>query len=227
MNIEQNPGTDGADLQTANERFKRGNDGRIAVMVLASVALHFAVFQFFPDLQAADLSVDGDEITAIELPPEVRIPPPPEQIARPARPRVAAAAVAEDITIAATTFEENPVDNLPPPPAGADPSEVPSYIARDIEPRLENSREIRDQLRKQYPPDLRDSGIGGRVVLWVFVEEDGSPGAFRVQESSGHMKLDQAAERIAERMVFSPAMLRDRPVAVWIAMPITFETVRG
>jgi protein TonB len=227
MDIKQLVGTDGADLVSANERFKRENGARAALTVIVSVVLHFVVFEFFPQLEAADLSVTTEEIAAVELPPEVRIPPPPEQIARPATPRVAAAAVDEDITIAATTFEENPVDNLPPPPAGADPSEVPSYIARDIEPRLRNSDEILAELRKQYPPDLRDSGIGGRVVLWVFVEEDGSPGAFRVQESSGHAKLDQAAERIATNMRFSPAMLRDRPVAVWIAMPITFETVRG
>jgi protein TonB len=227
LDIEQHAGTDGANLVSVNQKFKGAHNVRVSIMVLASVALHAAVIQFFPRLQAADLSVATKEIAAIELPPEVRIPPPPEQIARPATPRVASASVDEDITIAATTFEDNPVESLPPPPAGTDPEALPSYIARDIEPRLRNSDEIRNELRRRYPPDLRDSGIGGRVVLWVFVEEDGTPGTTRLQESSGYAKLDQAAQKIASRMHFSPAMLRDRPIAVWIAMPITFEAVRG
>jgi len=210
----------------ANDRFKQSYASLTYLCVIVATVAHFAVFEFFPKLEAADLGVVSDELSAIELPPEVKIPPPPEQIARPATPRVAAAEVSEDITIAPTTFEDNPVENLPPPPPGQDPSATPSYIARDVEPRLKNGREIRQLLERLYPPMLKEAGIGGRVLLWVFVDERGRASRSQVNTSSGYPALDKAAEQIVEQMEFSPAMNRDKPVGVWIAQPIDFSVTK-
>jgi TonB family protein len=210
----------------ANDRFKQSYSGLTYLGLILATALHFAVFEFFPQLEAADLGSLSEELTAIELPPEVRIPPPPEQIARPATPRVAAAEVNEDITIAPTTFEDNPVENLPPPPPGQDPSATPSYIARDVEPRLRNGRDIQQLLERLYPPMLKEAGIGGRVLLWVFVDERGGAARSQVHTSSGYPALDNAAAQIVEQMEFSPAMNRDKPVGVWIAQPIDFSVSR-
>lgn len=215
---------------SANERFKHGFTDLLLVALVASAGLHYLMFALFPSLTAADLGEVGEEITAVELPPEVRIPPPPERIARPAMPRVSAAAdLDEDITIAPTTFESNPVENLPPPPTDrpVDVRERPVYIARDVEPRLRNGPQVRQLLAKLYPPMLKEAGIGGRVVLWVFVETDGSAGVCQVHETSGYPALDRAATEVAERMVFDPARSRDRPVAVWIAQPIDFTVTAG
>ena len=210
----------------ANDRFKQSYSALTYLGVILATAFHFAVFEFFPQLEAADLGSVSEELSAIELPPEVKIPPPPEQIARPATPRVAAAEVSEDITIAPTTFEDNPVENLPPPPAGADPSATPSYIARDVEPRLRNGREIQQLLERLYPPMLKEAGIGGRVLLWVFVDEGGSAARSQIHTSSGYPALDNAAAQIVEQMDFSPAMKRDKAVGVWIAQPIDFSVSR-
>nr|MDP2470868.1 energy transducer TonB [Candidatus Palauibacterales bacterium] len=76
------------------------------------------------------------------------------------------------------------------------------------------------------PPQLRDAGIEGEVLLWVYVESDGSPGVCQVHQSSGYAPLDRVAEEVARKMRFSPATCRDRPVGVWIAQPIQFR-VRG
>jgi len=210
----------------ANDRFKQSYSAVMYLGVIVATALHFAVFEWFPQLEAADLGVVSEELSAIELPPEVRIPPPPEQIARPATPRVAEADVSEDITIAPTTFEDNPVENLPPPPAGADPEATPSYIARDVEPRLKNGRDIRRLLERLYPPMLKEAGIGGRVLLWVFVDEHGKAVRSQINTSSGYPALDNTAAQIVEQMEFSPAMNRDKPVGVWIAQPIDFSVTR-
>lgn len=212
---------------SANERFKSFYRGRLGLAVMLSAGVHWAVFSYFPDIRAADFDFEAAELAAIELPPEVKIPPPPEQIARPATPRVSAADVDEDITIAPTTFEDNPVDELPPPPQGGLPTDMPTYIERDIEPRLLNAPEMRSMMLRLYPRELREAGISGTVVLWIYVEEDGSPGRTRVQSSSGYRQFDQVAERIAADMRFSPAMLRDKPVGVWIAIPVSFTTMRG
>ncbi|MDH3297479.1 MAG: energy transducer TonB [Gemmatimonadota bacterium] len=209
---------------TANERFKSRSEDWMTMGVVAAVVAHFALFALFPTLNAEDIDFTGDEIETIELPPEVRIPPPPEQIARPATPRVAAAALDEDITIARTDFESNPIENLPPPPAGARPSDVPSYIPRDVEPRLKNGSLIQRLLQQRYPSMLREAGISGSVVLYVFVDEQGRPAKSQVQTSSGYAQFDQAAASIADDMDFSPAMNRDKPVGVWILQRIDFNT---
>ena len=108
----------GAVQLNANEQFKRSSTNWTQIGLLIAVALHFGLFVFVRPFEAADLGMVAEEMTAISLPPEVRIPPPPEQIARPATPRVASVEISEDITIAPTTFETNPVENLPPPPSG-------------------------------------------------------------------------------------------------------------
>jgi periplasmic protein TonB len=209
---------------TANERFKRDYSTWTWIGVLAATFLHFALFNWFPQLQAADMGSVTDEIVSIDLPPEVKIPPPPEQIARPATPRVSANVdMDEDVTIAPTTFEDNPVENLPPPPEGARPQDVPSYIPRDVEPRLRNGTEIQRLLERLYPSMLREAGIGGQVTLWVFVDEGGRAERSQVQKSSGYPAFDNAAQQIVEQMRFSPAMNRDKPVGVWVAQRIDFK----
>ncbi|HSM07684.1 MAG TPA: energy transducer TonB [Gemmatimonadota bacterium] len=209
---------------TANERFKSKSGDWMAIGVIAAVLAHGALFAFFPEMTADDIDFTGEESKVVDLPPEVEIPPPPEQISRPATPRVAAAALDEDITIARTDFESNPVENLPPPPAGARPSDVPSYIPRDVEPRLTNGRQIERVLKQRYPSMLREAGIGGTVVLYVFVDEKGLPTNTQVQQSSGYPQLDAAAAEVVDEMEFSPAMNRDRPVGVWVLQRVDFST---
>jgi len=207
-----------------NDRFKQRYSTLTYWGVIAATIVHFGVFEFFPQLKAADLGTVSDEIISVDLPPEVKIPPPPEQIARPATPVVSAdVSLDEDITIAPTTFEDNPVENLPPPPAGAAPSDQPSYIPRDVEPRLKNGSYVQRVLQRSYPTMLREAGIGGSVILWVFVDEKGIAAKSQVQTSSGYAQLDAAAEQVAAEMEFAPAMNRDKPVGVWVAQRIDFS----
>jgi protein TonB len=210
---------------SANDRFKAAYRTVASGAVVVSVAIHFAAFELFPNFEAADFDFASEQLAAVELPPEVRIPPPPEAIVRPARPRVSTEILDEDITIAATTFEENPAAELAPPPpnVGVDPSAQPVYVNRDTEPRLLNREELLRLLRELYPRGLKAAGVGGEVMLWVWVDEEGHPGKSQVQRSSGYERFDHAAMAIAERMRFSPAELLDKPIGVWIAIPVTFS----
>jgi protein TonB len=211
---------------TANERFKRGFGNWFWGSMIAATVLHFAFFQFFPDLTAEDVSFTADELEAIELPPEIEIPPPPEQIARPATPVVAEANIDEDITIAPTTFEDNPVENLPPPPedAGTDISAAPTFTPFTVAPDIKNRSEVQRALQREYPPLLRDAGIGGTVQVWFFIDEAGRVQDTRVNQSSGHAALDEAAIAVANVFEFTPALNRDKRVPVWVSLPITFQT---
>ena len=70
---------------------------------------------------------------------------------------------------------------------------------------------------------LRDAGIGGTVEVWFFISEEGRVLDSRVFESSGQVQFDEAALRVADIVLFTPALNRDQRVQVWIQLPITFQ----
>lgn len=208
---------------TANDQFKNKNGSWTAASLILAVMGHFALFGFVKPFQAADLGVLDKEMEAINLPPEVKIPPPPEQIARPATPKVASVEVSEDVTIAPSTFDANPVENLPPPPkSGGSPADRPSFIPYDTPPKLLNTEEIKDLLVKEYPPQLEEAGVNSRVELWIYVDRDGRVENAQVKTSSGNAQVDDAALRIADKMRFKPAMNRDKRTDVWVSQWIQF-----
>ena len=212
---------------SAEERFRNAYDSIVWTGIIVSVVLHFLVFSLWPAITAPDMSVVADELVLAELPPEVEIPPPPDAIARPATPVVAADAdISEDITIAPTTFEENPVEDLPPPPeetGGGDISETPTFTPYTVAPDLRNRQEASAAILREWPTMLRDAHIGGTVIVWFFIDESGKVVNTKVSESSGFAALDEAALRVADVFRFTPALNRDQPVKVWVEMPITFR----
>jgi protein TonB len=219
-------GTGIGGVETANDRFKKGWDNWFWTSMIAAIVVHFAVFQFWPDMQAEDFAVSSEDMEAIELPPDVEIPPPPEAIARPATPVIAEAEISEDITIAPTTFEDNPVSDLPPPPENSgegDISDQPTFTPYTVAPDLKNRSDVGRALEREYPPLLRDAGIGGTAKVWFFIDEEGRVQDTRLQETSGHAQLDEAALAVANIMRFTPALNRDKKVPVWVAFPITFQ----
>jgi len=213
-------------LGTANDRFKRSFGTWFWGSMIVATVVHFAVFQLWPEMTAEDVSFSAGELEAIELPPEIEIPPPPEAIARPATPVIATAEINEDITIAPTTFEENPVEDLPPPPSevATDLSETPTFTPYTVRPDIKNRAAVARAMEREYPPLLRDAGIGGTVNVWFFIDEEGEVVRSLVNESSGHKALDDAALKVAEIIEFTPALNRDKRVPVWISLPITFTT---
>jgi protein TonB len=214
-----------AAVMTANERLKQSFSSWFWGSMIAATLMHGGTFAFWPELTAEDFSFESEEIAAIELPPEIEIPPPPQQISRPATPVMASADIDEDITIAPTTFEENPVEDLPPPPeeAGTDISSAPTFTPFTVAPSILNRQEVVRAMEREYPPLLRDAGIGGTVRVFFFIDESGTVQDTRVDSSSGHQALDDAALAVADVYRFSAALNRDKKVPVWVSFPITFQ----
>ena len=214
-------------FETANDRFKRSfGSGFWASMILAT-GVHFGIMAYWPELEAEDVSFAMEELEAIELPPEIEIPPPPDAIARPANPVVTSAAIDTNVTIAPTTFEQNPIEELPPPPTEAveiDVSAQPTFTPYEVAPEITNRTSVQSALVREYPAVLRDAGVGGTVLMHFFIDSTGSLENVLVADSSGFDQLDQAALRVATVFEFSPALNRDERVAVWIQVPITFTT---
>ncbi|MCY3612341.1 MAG: M56 family metallopeptidase [Gemmatimonadetes bacterium] len=110
------------------------------------------------------------------------------------------------------------------PEAEMDISAEPVLTPYTVMPDYVNAAEIQRALQREYPPLLRDAGIGGTAIVWFFIDETGTVRNQVIQESSGHAALDEAALRVAPVFRFTPALNRDRAVPVWVQLPITFTT---
>jgi len=125
----------------------------------------------------------------------------------------------------------DPEVGVPANPASAGDHKVaqdieaaPTFTPYTVRPDIKNRAEIATALEREYPPLLRDAGIGGSVQVWLFIDEDGVVQRVQVDESSGHKALDQAALKVASGVEFTPALNREKKVPVWISLPITFRT---
>ena len=218
--------TESTAQDSANDLFKKSFSSWFWGSMTTATVLHFAVFILWPEQTPDDVSLSMDEISAIELPPEIEIPPPPEAIARPATPVIATAEIETDITIAPTTFESVSVEDLPPPPddVETDISAAPVFTPYTVKPDYTNGAEVMRALEREYPPLLRDAGIGGTTIVWFFIDEQGIVRNQEVNTTSGHTALDEAALRVAPVFKFTPALNRDKAVPVWVQLPITFTT---
>lgn len=113
------------------------------------------------------------------------------------------------------------------PGAGMDISAEPVFTPYTVKPDYVNRAEIMAALESEYPPLLRDAGIGGTAIVWFFIDETGTVQNQVINETSGHTALDEAALRVARVFRFTPAMNRDRAVPVWVSLPVTFTMDSG
>jgi protein TonB len=101
---------------------------------------------------------------------------------------------------------------------------APTFTPFTVAPTLKNTDAVARALQRYYPPLLRDAGIGGTVRLWFFIDESGRVVKTTLKVSSGHAALDEAAQKVADLMEFTPALNRDQKVKVWVDMPIVFKS---
>ncbi|MBS0002998.1 MAG: energy transducer TonB [Thioalkalivibrio sp.] len=75
----------------------------------------------------------------------------------------------------------------------------------------------------EYPRISQRRREEGTVVLWVSVAADGRPVNWRVERSSGHERLDDAALEAVSGWHFEPARRGNRPVAASVLVPMEFR----
>ena len=72
-----------------------------------------------------------------------------------------------------------------------------------------------------YPDVARSAGVEGTVIVRVLVGKDG-----RIEDAlivDGIPMLNEAALVCARTAVFQPALLQNRPIEVWVLMPVVFR----
>ena len=111
---------------------------------------------------------------------------------------------------------------VPPVPSDASVMEMPQYVYHTTRPELANRWQVRKTLEDKYPATLKDEGIGGTTVVYLFVNTDGTVSDAIVKTSSGHPSLDWAAVQAAKSARFLPASNEGIPVGIWIEMEMPF-----
>ncbi|WP_042859418.1 energy transducer TonB [Dickeya sp. NCPPB 3274] len=73
-----------------------------------------------------------------------------------------------------------------------------------------------------YPDVAINRGWEGTVLLNVQVRPDGKVQTIRLQRSSGHPALDDAAREAVQHWSFVPARRGDQPESGWVVVPVDF-----
>lgn len=92
----------------------------------------------------------------------------------------------------------------------------PDFVPVEKEPRIVKS------VVPYYPELAQKAGIEGRVILKIWVDADGKPHQATILRSDNSI-FDKPAVEAAMKYRFTPAILDNKPVAVWVVIPFTFK----
>lgn len=221
------PGSQGRD-GGANREFKKRSGSVFRASLLAAALAHVAVLLLNPGWGALDeeeLVFAPPATELITLPMTLDLPKPPEPLPRPSAPLVRLE-LPDDLTMEPVKFETYDDWEIPAPPTSAreEFADYRHFMPFMVAPELKNRAEVKRALERVYPRGLQNLGIGGRLVVWFWINEDGHVVNYEIKVSSGREELDRAAEEVIEMMEFSPAFHRNRTVPVIVSLPIVFET---
>ena len=191
----------------------------ILIGTVATVALIFYAVPRFIRVGGQAQKKFSEVVETIEIPPTQQFEAPPP----PSRPSIPVESededIAEDITIEETDLEDFEWDAPPPPP---DEGPTVRFIPYDEAPvPIGGYTAIQRNVR--YPPIAQEAGIEGTVIVQAFVNNKGRVTETVVLKGIPNTGLDEAAVDAIRRTLFAPAKQRDRPVGVWISIPVSFK----
>ena len=188
----------------------------IRLATLSSVLLLIFTFLIYPRylgmLELEDVELQEILIENIPQTQQIERPPPP------ARPSVPVESEDEDIADD-LTIEETDLDNFeawdapPPPPEGPRVKFIP----------YDDPPQPLSRIRPVYPEIAQEAGIEGTVVVQVFVDKKGRVKDTVILKGIPNTGLDEAAISAIRKTRFRPAKQRERPVGVWISIPVNFR----
>lgn len=74
-----------------------------------------------------------------------------------------------------------------------------------------------------YPRLSREQGEQGKVLLRVFVNAEGQVQQVSLRKTSGHERLDSAAQETVKQWRFVPAHRGAQAVSAWVVVPVSFS----
>jgi len=86
---------------------------------------------------------------------------------------------------------------------------------------VEELPEVITKIPPEYPDLARSAGVDGVVQLQALVGKDGKVKDVKVMK--GVEMLNDAAVKAVRQWIFKPALSNNKPVAVWVAVPVRFS----
>jgi len=78
-------------------------------------------------------------------------------------------------------------------------------------------------IKPKYPEIAQEAGIEGTVIVQVFVDKKGRVKETIILKGIPNTGLDEAAIAAIRETRFEPGKQRERPVGVWISIPVNFR----
>jgi protein TonB len=86
----------------------------------------------------------------------------------------------------------------------------------------EKAPQVIKRVNPVYPEIARKAGLEGTVYVKIWVDKQGRAKKVVIQKSASDI-FDQAAIDAAMQFVFTPAMMQNGPVDVWVSIPFHFR----
>jgi protein TonB len=86
----------------------------------------------------------------------------------------------------------------------------------------EKAPESVKQVQPKYPDLATRAGLEGTVWVKIWVDKEGKPKKAVVQKSDAEI-FNQPATEAAMQWIFTPAMMKNGPVSVWVSIPFRFK----
>ena len=193
---------------------------RMTTLISVIMLIMFSVA--FPRFEAKEF-LDKEiqiEIEQFDIPQtqQFDLPPPPSRPSIPVESENED--LADDVTIEETELEDFVEWDAPPPP----PTEGPRvrFIPYD-DPPVPLGGYSAIQRNIISPEIAQEAGLEGTVVIQAFVDKKGKVTDTVVLKGIPNTGLDEAAMTAIAKTRFKPAKQRDRPVGVWISIPVNFR----
>jgi TonB family protein len=74
-----------------------------------------------------------------------------------------------------------------------------------------------------YPLEAIKNNLGGRVSVRLLINKEGKVIKTIVDKSSGYSVLDEAAVDYSRELKFSPALLKNKPMEIWMSMIFNYK----
>jgi protein TonB len=194
---------------------------RIELGLVASLILMIFLMQGFKKVEVRQKKQTAN-IEAFDV-SEIPQTQQQKQAAAPSRPTVPIASedesLPEDETIDFTDLDLESEPPPPPPPPDQD-DDVIVFVPHDEPPvPIGGFDAIQDRLR--YPDFARKAGVEGKVLVYALIDVDGTVANTKVMQSL--VGCDEAALTAIKAVRWKPGMQRDRPVKVWVMVPVEFR----
>jgi periplasmic protein TonB len=98
---------------------------------------------------------------------------------------------------------------------GEQEPDLDEFVAVEVEPVPIK------QVSPEFPRLAQEAEIEGRVIVKALVDKEGR--VKKVVVMSGPEVFQEAAKAAAMQWVFKPAIQKDKPISVWVAIPFNFR----